>query len=62
MVYMFCYFSGGGLGSWLGAICWHLAGWRGVCGFGIATVCLAIVVESLYKRAATDHATATPAA
>jgi predicted MFS family arabinose efflux permease len=28
MVYMFCYFIGGGLGSYLGAWCWHVAGQR----------------------------------
>ena len=28
-VYMFCYFSGGSLGSWLGAICWNTKdGWQ----------------------------------
>ncbi|HWB61491.1 MAG TPA: MFS transporter [Chthoniobacteraceae bacterium] len=62
MVYMFCYFAGGGLGSWLGAICWHLAGWWGVCGFGIATVCLAIIVEALHKRAADNHSNTTASA
>lgn len=62
MVYMFCYFSGGGLGSWLGAICWHVAGWWGVCGFGVATVCLAIVVEALCKRAAGHRANPVPSA
>lgn len=62
MVYMFCYFTGGGLGSWLGAICWHLAGWWGVCGFGIATLSIAIVVESLYKRAAAHSPGPIPAA
>jgi len=50
MVYMATYFTGGGLGSWLGAVCWHLAGWWGVCGFGIAVICAAIVMESLYGR------------
>jgi predicted MFS family arabinose efflux permease len=62
MVYMFCYFIGGGLGSWLGAICWHWKGWWGVCGFGTATLCLAIVVESLYNRAAIRNAIPNPPA
>ena len=30
MVYMFCYFVGGGLGSYGGALCWHAAAWPGV--------------------------------
>jgi MFS family permease len=36
-VYMVCYFSGGSLGSWLGAVCWAYKGWMAVCArFGIA--------------------------
>jgi predicted MFS family arabinose efflux permease len=55
MVYMFCYFIGGGLGSYLGAWCWHVAGWWGVCGFGIMTLLLAIATEFMYgRRAATQ--------
>jgi predicted MFS family arabinose efflux permease len=50
MVYMFCYFIGGGLGSYLGALSWHAAGWPGVCGFASAILCLAIIVETLYGR------------
>jgi predicted MFS family arabinose efflux permease len=49
MVYMFCYFVGGALGSYLGAVCWHHAGWRGVCSFGAGILCLAILAESLYN-------------
>jgi predicted MFS family arabinose efflux permease len=52
MVYMFCYFIGGGLGSYLGAWCWHVAGWWGVCGFGTTTLFLAIVAEFTYGRRA----------
>ncbi len=55
MVYMFCYFVGGGLGSYLGAICWHLAGWRGVCGFGAAVLALAVGVEAIYGANAEGH-------
>ncbi len=62
MVYMFCYFTGGGLGSWLGAICWHHAGWWGVCGFACAVLCVAITIESLYARAHASAAGAPPAA
>jgi len=50
-VYMFCYFLGGGTGSCLGALCWHWAGWWGVCGFASAAVGLALVVEFLHGRA-----------
>jgi predicted MFS family arabinose efflux permease len=44
-VYMFIYFVGGGLGSLGGAICWHWAGWWGVCGLGAAAMAVALVVE-----------------
>jgi len=54
MVYMFCYFIGGGLGSYLGACCWHVAGWWGVCGFGTTILFLAIIAESICGRAATQ--------
>jgi predicted MFS family arabinose efflux permease len=50
MVYMVCYFIGGALGSYLGAWCWHLAGWWGVCGFGATVLFLAIVVEYTYGQ------------
>jgi len=52
MVYMFCYFIGGGLGSYLGAWCWHVAGWWGVCGFGTTALFLAIAAEFTYGRRA----------
>jgi predicted MFS family arabinose efflux permease len=52
MVYMFCYFIGGGLGSYLGAWCWQVAGWWGVCGFGTTTLFLAVAVEFSYGRRA----------
>src|SRR3984957_2062105 len=52
MVYMFCYFIGGGLGSYLGACCWHIAGWWGVCGFGTSALFLAIAAEFTYGRRA----------
>jgi predicted MFS family arabinose efflux permease len=52
MVYMFCYFIGGALGSYLGAWCWHVAGWWGVCGFGTTALFLAIAIEFTYGR---DH-------
>lgn len=43
-VYMFCYFTGGSLGSWLGAICWEYKGWPAVCALGIAIVAIALAV------------------
>ena len=33
-VYMVTYFTGGGLGSWLGALAWQHWGWSGVCVVG----------------------------
>jgi predicted MFS family arabinose efflux permease len=50
MVYMFCYFVGGALGSYFGAVCWHRAGWWGVCSLGAGILCLALIAESLYSR------------
>jgi predicted MFS family arabinose efflux permease len=43
-VYMFCYFTGGSLGSWLGAIFWEYKGWTAVCALGIAVIAIALVV------------------
>jgi predicted MFS family arabinose efflux permease len=53
-VYMFCYFVGGGLGSLAGALCWHWAGWWGVCGVGDASILLALAVEFLHVRFARE--------
>jgi predicted MFS family arabinose efflux permease len=53
MVYMFCYFIGGALGSYLGAWGWHVAGWWGVCGFGTTAIFLAIVAEFACGRRVT---------
>ncbi|MES2571545.1 MAG: hypothetical protein V4710_16010 [Verrucomicrobiota bacterium] len=53
MVYMFSYFTGGGLGSYFGALCWHAAGWWGVCGFGATIILLALGVEWMHSRGAT---------
>jgi len=52
MVYMFCYFIGGALGSYLGAWCWHVAGWWGVCAFGATALLLGIAAEFIYGRGA----------
>ncbi|HEV2276026.1 MAG TPA: MFS transporter [Acidobacteriaceae bacterium] len=43
-VYMVCYFSGGALGSVLGAWSWRIAGWAGVCSFGLAVSLLGLTV------------------
>lgn len=43
-VYMFCYFTGGSIGSWLGAICWAYKGWWAVCAFSLAVLVLALLV------------------
>jgi predicted MFS family arabinose efflux permease len=43
-VYMFCYFTGGSLGSWLGAICWEYKGWTAVCALAIAVMAIALAV------------------
>ncbi|MDP9292674.1 MAG: MFS transporter [Verrucomicrobiota bacterium] len=50
MVYMFCYFIGGGVGSYLGAWLWHAAGWTGVCTLGGGFLTLALVAEAIAAR------------
>jgi predicted MFS family arabinose efflux permease len=57
MVYMFCYFIGGGLGSYLGAWSWHIAGWWGVCAFATMAIFLAIAVEFVCGREHKKHRT-----
>jgi predicted MFS family arabinose efflux permease len=42
MFYMVCYFAGGATGSILGAFCWRLYGWPGVCGFCLLVLSLAL--------------------
>jgi predicted MFS family arabinose efflux permease len=49
-VYMFTYFIGGGLGSLLGALAWHRAGWPGVCAIGAIATFLSLVVEFTHSR------------
>jgi len=57
MVYMFCYFVGGALGSYIGTVCWRHAGWWGVCSFGAGILFLALIIETYYDRSmgATPH-------
>ena len=43
-VYMTCYFIGGSLGTFLGALAWQLVGWWGVCGFATAVLALGLGV------------------
>jgi len=43
MVYMTCSFTGGSLGSYFATVWWHLAGWWGVCGFGLGLLLLALL-------------------
>lgn len=51
-VYMTCYFTGGSLGSALGAECWSVWGWPGVCALGAACGLLALGVFGLTARRA----------
>jgi len=50
MVYMVSYFTGGAIGSYLGAVAWHALGWWGVCGFAAAVLSIAILVQALFGR------------
>jgi predicted MFS family arabinose efflux permease len=52
--YMVCYFSGGALGSVLGAWSWRSAQWRGVCAFELLATIAALLV---YWRGRHAHAT-----
>jgi predicted MFS family arabinose efflux permease len=48
--YMLSYFTGGSLGSLLGAWSWRLAQWRGVCDFALASIVLALLVYALGRK------------
>jgi predicted MFS family arabinose efflux permease len=43
-IYMSGYALGGGLGGFLGAVGWKLAGWNGVCGFSFLMIAVALAV------------------
>lgn len=43
MVYMVCYFVGGAVGSYAGALGWRYFGWFGVCAFGIGVMLMGIL-------------------
>ncbi len=60
MVYMVCYFLGGGAGSYLGALCWHAAGWGGVTGFASAVLVLGLVVEAAFRARSRGGAESDP--
>jgi len=55
--YMVCYFTGGALGSVLGAWSWRLAQYRGVCAFEILATSAALLV---YWYGRHTHAAAAP--
>ncbi len=50
MVYMVCYFVGGATGSYCGTLAWRVAGWWGVCGFGMAILVPALALISRRDR------------
>jgi predicted MFS family arabinose efflux permease len=55
-VYMTCYFIGGSLGTFLGALGWQLLGWWGVCGFALAVLSAGLAVYARnYSRSAAAH-------
>ena len=43
MFYMVCYFTGGSVGSLLGAWAWRVGGWFGVCAFCLAVISLTLL-------------------
>ena len=49
-IYMVSYFTGGAVGSVLGAAAWEAAGWTGVCGVGALTIAAACGVLALGRR------------
>jgi predicted MFS family arabinose efflux permease len=55
MVYMVSYFTGGALGSYLGAVGWRHYGWWGVCGFGACTQLAALAVQASFGRKAGEQ-------
>lgn len=57
-VYMFSYFIGGAVGSFLGTLCWQYFGWYGVCGVGLTSQLLAIVMHFIVYRRKDDKITA----
>jgi predicted MFS family arabinose efflux permease len=50
-VYMVCAYTGGSLGSFLGAWAWTRNGWPGVCAVGLTLLFIALTVYTLAIRA-----------
>jgi len=50
MVYMVCYFIGGAIGSYLGAVAWRWFGWWGVCAFAAMTQGLALTAQAWFGK------------
>lgn len=49
-VFMFSYFMGGAVGSFLGTLCWQNFKWQGVCAIGIAFQAAAIIAHFIIYR------------
>lgn len=49
-VYMVCAYSGGSMGSFLGAWAWTQSGWPGVCSVGLTLLFIALAVYSMAIR------------
>jgi predicted MFS family arabinose efflux permease len=50
MVYMFCYFSAGAIGSYAGTVCWQQFGWKGVCALGVGMILFGVAIHTLSAR------------
>jgi predicted MFS family arabinose efflux permease len=50
-VYMFCYFVGGAIGSYVGPVLLARSGWTAVCGFATASLLCSLAIH-LYSRPA----------
>jgi predicted MFS family arabinose efflux permease len=48
--FMVAYFVGGAAGSILGAVAWSVAGWTGVCAFGIAVSTVALIAHLAVRQ------------
>ncbi len=49
-VYMVCAYSGGSMGSFLGAWAWQRSGWPGVCTVGLTLLVIALIVYALVLK------------
>ncbi|EGO8081645.1 MFS transporter, partial [Enterococcus faecalis] len=48
-IFMFFYFIGGALGSFLGTLSWQTFGWTGICTLGILFSLLALLNQLIFK-------------